>query len=44
MHRLTGLSLRQRSMVLLATVLIAVLGVFGVTQLKPELIPTSPSR
>lgn len=39
MHRLTSLSLRQRSVVLLATILIAIIGVFGVTQLKTELIP-----
>ncbi len=39
MHRITGLSLRQRSVVLLATILIASLGLFGLTRLKTELIP-----
>ncbi len=39
MHRLTSLSLRQRSVVLLATILIAIIGAFGVTQLKTELLP-----
>src|SRR5579884_27468 len=39
MYRVSGLSLRKRSVVLLATVLIALLGVFGVTRLKTELIP-----
>ena len=39
MFRLTSLSLRQRSVVLLATILIAIIGVFGVTQLKTELLP-----
>ena len=39
MHRLTALSLKQRSVVLLVTALIAIFGSFGVTQLKTELIP-----
>ncbi len=39
MYRLAALSLGKRSVVLLATVLIAVMGAFGVTQLKTELLP-----
>jgi HAE1 family hydrophobic/amphiphilic exporter-1 len=39
MHRITALSLRQRSVVMLATVLIMLLGVAGVTRLKTELFP-----
>ncbi len=38
-HRIAALSLGKRSVVLLAAVLIAVMGVFGVTQLKTELLP-----
>ena len=40
MYRVATLSLRKRSVVLLATVLIAVMGAFGVTQLKTELLPS----
>ncbi len=40
MYRLAALSLGKRSVVLLATVLIAVMGAFGVTQLKTELLPS----
>ncbi|MGA7671429.1 MAG: efflux RND transporter permease subunit, partial [Nitrolancea sp.] len=39
MYRVAALSLGKRSVVLLATVLIAVMGAFGVTQLKTELLP-----
>jgi hydrophobic/amphiphilic exporter-1 (mainly G- bacteria), HAE1 family len=39
MHRLTDLSLRQRSVIVLLTILIALAGIFGVTRLKMELIP-----
>src|SRR5690606_32481366 len=39
MHRITALSLRQRSVVVLATLLIMLVGVFGVTRLKTELFP-----
>ncbi|MEZ4495919.1 MAG: efflux RND transporter permease subunit [Thermomicrobiales bacterium] len=39
MHRLTSLSLKQRSVVILATILIMLLGVVGVTRLKTELFP-----
>jgi HAE1 family hydrophobic/amphiphilic exporter-1 len=39
MYRLTALSLKQRSVVILATVLVALMGVFGMTQLKSELLP-----
>lgn len=39
MSRLTAISLRQRAVVVLLTILIAVGGVFAVTRLKTELIP-----
>lgn len=39
MYRLTALSLKQRSVVILATMLIALMGVFGMTRLKTELLP-----
>lgn len=39
MSRLTALSLRQRSVVVLLTLLIALAGTFGVTQLRSELLP-----
>lgn len=39
MSRLTSLSLRQRSVVVLLTVLIAIAGTFGITRLQSELIP-----
>ena len=39
MYRLTALSLKQRSVVILATVLIALMGIFGMTRLKTELLP-----
>lgn len=39
MHRISGLSLRKRSVVILATVLVAIMGLFGVTRLQTELIP-----
>ena len=39
MHRLAAFSLGKRSVVLLATLLIAVMGAYGVTQLKTELLP-----
>ena len=39
MYRLTALSLKQRSVVILATLLIALMGVFGMTRLKTELLP-----
>jgi HAE1 family hydrophobic/amphiphilic exporter-1 len=39
MHRITALSLRQRSVVILATILIMLLGVAGLTRLKTELFP-----
>ena len=39
MHRVTGLSLRQRSVVMPVTVLVALLGVFGVARLQTERIP-----
>lgn len=39
MHRLTALSLRQRSVVVLVTIVIAFAGVFSVTQLQEELLP-----
>ena len=39
MHRLTALSLKQRSVVILLTILIAVAGTIGVTRLQSELLP-----
>ncbi len=39
MSRLTALSLRQRSVVVLLTLLIALAGTFGITRLQSELIP-----
>ncbi|MCC6704817.1 MAG: efflux RND transporter permease subunit, partial [Thermomicrobiales bacterium] len=39
MHRITAFSLRQRSVVMLATILIMLVGVVGVTRLKTELFP-----
>ncbi|MGN6485805.1 MAG: efflux RND transporter permease subunit, partial [Thermomicrobiales bacterium] len=39
MHRLTALSLKQRAVVVLLTLLIALAGAFGVTQLRSELLP-----
>lgn len=39
MSRITALSLRARSVVLLATLLVALLSAFGITRLKMELIP-----
>jgi multidrug efflux pump subunit AcrB len=38
-HRLTAVSLKQRAVVVLLTILIALAGVFAVTRLKTELIP-----
>ncbi len=40
MSRLTGLSLRQRSVVVLLTLLIAIAGTFSITRLQSELIPS----
>ncbi len=40
MYRISAFSLRQRSVVLLAAILIAVIGGFGATQLETELIPS----
>ena len=39
MYRLADLALRKRSVVLLAAILIAFIGAFGITQLKTELMP-----
>lgn len=39
MYRLTQISLKQRSVVVLLTILIALAGAFGVTQLRSELLP-----
>ena len=39
MHRLTALSLKQRSVVVLLALLVALGGVFSVTQLRSELLP-----
>ena len=39
MSRITGLALRQRSVVLLATILVGILGIFAVSRLQMELIP-----
>jgi len=39
LHRLTALSLKQRAVVVLLTLLIALAGAFGVTQLRSELLP-----
>lgn len=39
MYRLTQLSLRQRSVVVLLTILIVMAGAFGVTRLRSELLP-----
>ncbi|MGB3329428.1 MAG: efflux RND transporter permease subunit, partial [Thermomicrobiales bacterium] len=39
MHRLTVLSLKQRAVVVLLTLLIVLAGAFGVTQLRSELLP-----
>ncbi|MGC4108539.1 MAG: efflux RND transporter permease subunit [Thermomicrobiales bacterium] len=39
MYRLTALSLKQRAVVVLLTLLIALGGAFGVTQLRSELLP-----
>lgn len=39
MYRLTAISLRQRSVVVLLALLIALAGVFGVTRLSSELLP-----
>ncbi|HET9014744.1 MAG TPA: efflux RND transporter permease subunit [Thermomicrobiaceae bacterium] len=39
MHRLAELAVRKRSVVLLAAILIAFMGAYGVTQLKTELMP-----
>lgn len=39
MSRLTALSLRQRSVVVLLTLLITIAGTFGITRLQSELIP-----
>jgi HAE1 family hydrophobic/amphiphilic exporter-1 len=38
-HRFTVVSLKQRAVVVLLTILIALAGVFAVTRLKTELIP-----
>jgi HAE1 family hydrophobic/amphiphilic exporter-1 len=38
-HRFTAVSLKQRAVVVLLTILIALAGVFAVTRLKTELIP-----
>lgn len=40
MSRLTALSLRQRSVVVLLTLLIALAGTFGITRLQSELLPS----
>jgi HAE1 family hydrophobic/amphiphilic exporter-1 len=39
-HRLAALSLRQRSVVVLITILIALSGIFSVTRLQEELLPS----
>ncbi len=39
MYRIAALSLSKRSVVILATILIAVMGAFGVSQLQTELLP-----
>ena len=39
MHKLTALSLKQRAVVVLLTLLIAAAGTFGLSRLKTELIP-----
>ncbi len=40
MYRLTQISLKQRSVVVLLTILIALAGAFGVTRLQSELLPS----
>ncbi|HYH12234.1 MAG TPA: efflux RND transporter permease subunit, partial [Thermomicrobiales bacterium] len=39
MSRLTALSLKQRSVVVLLTLLITIAGTFGITRLQSELLP-----
>jgi HAE1 family hydrophobic/amphiphilic exporter-1 len=40
LHRITGLSLRKRSVVLLAALLVGIMGAFGITRLQTELFPS----